>query len=84
VGHPVQYTRLSSLLYGCENGSIEARGTRRLTAVEMKYMRITAEYIWTDYKTNTENAKELNITSVLDKTQEYRRIWLQHIRQNTS
>jgi hypothetical protein len=28
----------------------------------MKYMRRTAGYTWTDYKTNTEIAKELNIT----------------------
>ena len=72
------YNTLASpaLLYGCGNWSIEARGTRRITAVEMKYMRKTAEYIWTDYKTNTETAKELNITSVLDKIQKYRRIWL--------
>jgi len=48
-------------------------------AAEMKYMRKTAEYTWTDYKTNTEIAKELNITSVLDKIQEYRRNWLQHV-----
>jgi hypothetical protein len=30
----------------------------------MKYMRITAGYIWTDHKTNTETAKELNTTPV--------------------
>jgi hypothetical protein len=28
-------------------------------AAEMKYMRRTAGYIWTDYKTNTQIAKEL-------------------------
>jgi hypothetical protein len=33
----------------------------------MKYMRRTAGHIWTDYKTTTEFAKELNITPVLDK-----------------
>jgi hypothetical protein len=33
----------------------------------MKYMRITAGYTWTDHKANTEIAKELNITPVLDK-----------------
>ena len=55
-----------------------------MTAIGVKYMRKTAEYIWTDYKTNTETAQELNITSVLDKIQEYRRIWLQHIKQNAS
>ena len=45
----------------------------------MKYMRKTAEYTWTDYKTNTEIAKELNITPMLDKMQEYIRNWLQHV-----
>jgi hypothetical protein len=33
----------------------------------------TAGYTWTDYRTDTEIAKELNITPVLDKTQDYRR-----------
>jgi hypothetical protein len=37
----------------------------------MKYMRRTAAYIWTDYKTNTQIAKELNITPILDKLLEY-------------
>jgi hypothetical protein len=37
----------------------------------MKYMRRTAGYTWTDHRTNTETAKELNITPVLDKTQAY-------------
>jgi hypothetical protein len=39
-------------------------------------MRRTAGYTWTDYKTNTEIAKELNITPVLDKMQDYRRNWI--------
>jgi hypothetical protein len=33
----------------------------------MKYMRKTAGCTWTDYKTNTEIAKELNRPPVLDK-----------------
>jgi hypothetical protein len=45
----------------------------------MKYMRITAGYTWTDRKTNTEIAKELNITPVLDKIQDYKRNWIQHV-----
>jgi hypothetical protein len=45
----------------------------------MKYMRITAGYTWTDHKTNTEVAKELNITPVLDKIQDYKRNWIQHV-----
>jgi hypothetical protein len=44
----------------------------------MKYMRITAGHTWTDHKTNTEVAKELNITPVLDKIQDYKRNWIQH------
>jgi hypothetical protein len=45
----------------------------------MKYTRITARYTWTDHKTNTEIAKELNITQVLDKIQNYKRNWIQHV-----
>ena len=45
----------------------------------MKYMRITAGYTWTDYKTNTQIAKELKITPVLDKLLEYKRNWIQHV-----
>jgi hypothetical protein len=39
----------------------------------MTYMERTAGYTWTDHKTSTEIAKELNITSVLDKIQDYKR-----------
>jgi hypothetical protein len=38
----------------------------------------TARYTWTDYKKNTKIGKG-NITPVLDRIQEYRRDWLQHI-----
>jgi hypothetical protein len=38
----------------------------------MKYMRRTGGYTWTENKTNTEIAKELNINSVLDKIQDKR------------
>jgi hypothetical protein len=31
----------------------------------MKYMRRTAGYTWTDYKTNTQIAKKLKITPIL-------------------
>ena len=37
----------------------------------MKYVRKTAGCSWTDCKTNTEIAKELYITPVLDEIQEY-------------
>jgi len=45
----------------------------------MKYMRRTAGYIWTDYKTNAQIAKELKITPILEKLLEYKRNWIQHV-----
>jgi len=45
----------------------------------MKYMRRTAGYTWTDYKTNTQITKELKITLILDKLLEYKRNWIQHV-----
>jgi len=67
------------LLYGSETWTIKARDARRITAAEMKYMRITAGYTWTDYKTNAQITKELKITSILDKLLEYKRNWIQHV-----
>jgi hypothetical protein len=42
-------------------------------------MRRTAGYIWTDYKTNTQIAKELKVTPILDKLLECKRNWIQHV-----
>jgi len=58
---------LTVLLYGSETWTIKASDARRITSAEMKYMRRTAGYIWTDYKTNSQIAKELEITPILDK-----------------
>jgi ABC-type ATPase involved in cell division len=46
-------------LYGSETWTVKARDTRRITAAEMKYMRRTAGYIWTDYKTKYTNRKRI-------------------------
>jgi hypothetical protein len=82
LGHkPLKKTRiklyntlaLPVLLYGSETWTIKARDTRRITAAEIKYMRRTAGYIWTDYKTNVQIAKEL------DKLLEYKKNWIQHV-----
>jgi hypothetical protein len=70
---------LPVLLYGSETWTVKAKDARRITAAEMKYMRRTAGYIWTDYKTNTQIAKELKITPVLEKLLEYKRNWIQHV-----
>jgi hypothetical protein len=70
---------LPILLYGSENWTIKARDAKRITAAQIKYMRRTAGYNWTDHKTNIENAKELNITPVVDKIQNYKINWIQHV-----
>jgi hypothetical protein len=70
---------LPLLLYGSETWTIKARDTRRISAAPMKYMRRTAGYTWTDYKTNTQIAKELKITPILDRLLEYNRNWIQHV-----
>jgi hypothetical protein len=45
-------------LYGSETWTIKAGDARRMTAAEMKYMRQTAGYSGTEYKANTQSAKE--------------------------
>jgi hypothetical protein len=70
---------LAVLLYGSETWTVKARDTSRISAAEMKYMRRTAGYTGTDYKTNTQIAKELKITQILDKLLEYKSNWIQHV-----
>jgi len=45
------------LLHGSKTWTIKAKDARRITAAEMKYMRKTAGYTRTDYKTNTQIVK---------------------------
>jgi hypothetical protein len=70
---------LPVLLYGSETWTIKARDARRMSATEMKYMRRKAGHTWTDHKTNTQIAKELKKTPILDKLLEYKRNWIQHV-----
>ena len=70
---------LPVLLYGSETWTVKARDARRITAAKMKYMRRTAGYTLTDYKTNAQIAKELKITPILGKLLEYERNWIQHV-----
>jgi len=70
---------LPVLLYGSETWTVKASDARRITAAEMNYMRRTARYTCTDYKTNTQIAKELKTTPILDKVLEYKRNWVQHV-----
>jgi hypothetical protein len=42
-----------------------SRDARRITAVNMKYMKKTTGFAGTDYKTNTDIAKVISTTTVL-------------------
>jgi hypothetical protein len=57
------------LLYGSETWTVKARDGRG----------ITAGYTGTDYRTNTQIAKELKITQILGKLLEYKRNWIQRV-----
>jgi len=61
------------LLYGSDTWTIKAKDSRRITAAGMKYVRRTAGYICTDYKTNAQISNELKITPILDTLLEYKR-----------
>jgi hypothetical protein len=77
-----QYNTLTipALLQGSQDCTVKARDSREITAADMKFMRKTAGYTWTDYKTNTKLVKELNITTILYKIQEYNRNWVQYVK----
>jgi len=64
---------LPVLLYCSETWTVKASDARRITAAEMKYMRRTAGYTWTDYKTNAQIAKEIKIIPISDKLLEYKK-----------
>ena len=70
---------LPVLLYGSETWAVKARDARRITTAEMKYVRRTAGYTWTHFKTNAQITKELKITQILDRLLEYKRNWIQHV-----
>jgi hypothetical protein len=45
------------LSYGSETWTVKARDARRITAAEMKYMRITAGYTWHRLQNEWTNCK---------------------------
>ena len=61
------------------NNNKHCQTARRITATEMKYMRRTAGYTGTDYRTNVQITEELKITQILEKLLEYKRSWIQYL-----
>jgi len=48
---------MAFLLYGSGTWTIKASDSRRITATEMKYMRITAGYTWDRLQNKCTNCK---------------------------
>jgi len=70
---------LPTFLYGSENWTLTALQRRRIAAAEMKLFRPLAGYTLYDHKTKDNIRRELQITGILDKIDEYRRNWFQHL-----
>jgi len=70
---------LPIFLCGSENWTVTALQRRRIEAAEMKLVRPLAGYTLYDHKTNDYIRRELQITGILDKIDEYRRNWLSHL-----
>ena len=69
-----------TFLYGSENWTLTAAQRRRIEAAGIKLLRPVAGYTLYDHKTNNSIRQELQITSILDKLDEYRRNWLLHLK----
>ena len=59
--------------------ALTASQRRRIEAAEMKLLRPLAGYTLYDHKTNDYIRRELQITGILDKIDEYRRNLFQHL-----
>jgi hypothetical protein len=70
---------LPTFLYGSENWSLTALQRRRIEAAEMKLLRPLAGYTLYGHKTNDYTRRELRITGILDKIDEYKRSWLSYL-----
>ena len=68
-----------TLLYGSECLTIKTKIKSRIMKVEMKLLRKSLAYNWTDYKTKTEILIQLKVTSVLEKINVYKSNWTNHV-----
>jgi hypothetical protein len=70
---------LPSLLYSCVPWAIRDEAKPRITSAEMKCMRRIGKYTWKDYRANEDILSELKISPVVEKIQNYRTKWIQHV-----
>jgi hypothetical protein len=79
---PKTYNTLSlpTPLYGCETCAIREQDKFRITSAGKKWIRRVAKCTWQDYRNNEDVLSELKISPVLEKIQNYRNKWMEHIR----
>jgi len=70
---------LLTSLYGSENLTLTALQRQRIDVAETKLLRPLAGYTVYDHKTNDYIRRELRITGIIDKIDEYKRNWLSHL-----
>ena len=70
---------LPTFLYWSEDWTLTALQRRRIEAAQMKLLRPLAGFTLYEHKTNDYIRRELRITGILDKTDEYRRNWLSQL-----
>jgi len=70
---------LRKFLYGSENWTLTALQGRRIEAAKMNLLRPLTGYTLYDHKTNDYIRRELRITVILDRIDEYGRNWILHL-----
>jgi hypothetical protein len=70
---------LPVLLYGNKSWTIKAKDKASLISAEMKFMRRTAGYIWSDFRQNIEILKELKVTPIQNKISNYKTDGRDHV-----
>jgi hypothetical protein len=70
---------LPTLLYGSENCAMKANDKTRITAVEMRFLRTTAKYIWSNYKRSDDILKELKTEPLMEKVLKYKNNWIRYV-----
>ena len=70
---------LPTFVYGSENWNLTTLQRKRIEVAEMKLLRPLAGYTLYDHKTNDPVHRELQITCILDKIEEFRLNWLLHL-----
>jgi hypothetical protein len=68
-----------TLIYGSKIWTLRKQDKTGLTTSEMKFLRKTAGYTLMDHKQNEEIIQELRVAPIINKIQNYKTKWMQHV-----